>query len=84
MPEGIPTSWDKGRAVEDAERDLLRCPHCGARSRPHVLWFDECYDEERFRFESSIRVAGSADLREGTDVSVSQSISNSSMAAALP
>jgi NAD-dependent deacetylase len=62
MPAGVPTSWDKGRAVSDAERDLLRCPRCNALSRPHVLWFDECYDEERFRFESSIQAAGSADL----------------------
>jgi NAD-dependent deacetylase len=27
-----------------------------------VLWFDECYDEERYRFESSLRAASTADL----------------------
>ena len=30
--------------------------------RPHVLWFDEFYDEELFRFESSLRAADSAAL----------------------
>jgi len=30
--------------------------------RPHVLWFDECYDEERYRFESAQRVVHEADL----------------------
>ena len=62
MPEGVPLEWKKGRAMGDAERELLRCPRCQARARPHVLWFDECYDEERFRFESSIQAAMSSDL----------------------
>ena len=41
---------------------LLRCPRCGEQSRPHVLWFDECYDEETFRFDSSRRAATRADV----------------------
>jgi NAD-dependent deacetylase len=40
----------------------LECPSCGAWMRPHVLWFDEFYDEELFRFESSLRAADSAAL----------------------
>jgi len=62
MPEGIDLDWDKGRPVTDHERGILRCPRCGALARPHVLWFDECYDEARFRFESSIQTAVSAAL----------------------
>jgi NAD-dependent deacetylase len=27
-----------------------------------VLWFDEFYDEQHFRFESSVRVASATDL----------------------
>jgi NAD-dependent deacetylase len=27
-----------------------------------VLWFDECYDEENYRFESTLRAAADADL----------------------
>jgi NAD-dependent deacetylase len=42
------------------ERDLLHCPKCGYWSRPHVLWFDEEYDEETFRFHSSLRAADAA------------------------
>ena len=35
-----------------AEDRLLRCPDCGAAARPHVLWFDEMYDEhEDYRFD---------------------------------
>jgi NAD-dependent deacetylase len=40
----------------------LCCSSCGAWMRPHVLWFDEYYDEELFRFESSLRAADSAAL----------------------
>ena len=31
----------------------LRCP-CGGWRRPHVLWFDESYDEPLFRYESTM------------------------------
>ena len=30
--------------------------------RPHVLWFDEYYDEEHYRFDSSLAAASRADL----------------------
>jgi NAD-dependent deacetylase len=30
--------------------------------RPHVLWFDEFYDEQSYRFESSLRAAADAAL----------------------
>jgi NAD-dependent deacetylase len=39
----------------------LRCA-CGARLRPHVLWFDECYDEPLFRYDSALRAAEQAAL----------------------
>jgi NAD-dependent deacetylase len=31
-------------------------------TRPHVLWFDECYDETHYKFESSIYAARITDL----------------------
>ena len=62
MPAGVDLVWPKGRAVGDAERALLVCPKCGGRARPHVLWFDETYDEPHFRFESSLRAASQAGL----------------------
>jgi len=45
-----------------AEREVLRCPRCGGWLRPHVLWFDEYYDEENYRMDSALRAAGAADL----------------------
>ncbi|MBI4617239.1 MAG: RNA polymerase subunit sigma, partial [Planctomycetes bacterium] len=61
VPEEIPAKA-KGDALTSAERDLLRCPACGGWSRPHVLWFDESYDEERYRYESALAAAREADL----------------------
>jgi NAD-dependent deacetylase len=40
----------------------LRCSSCSAWMRPHVLWFDEVYDEPLFRFESSLRAVDGAAL----------------------
>lgn len=44
------------------ERELLTCPNCGDRLRPHVLWFDETYDEHHFRFQSSLDAAAETNL----------------------
>ena len=40
----------------------LRCAKCAAWLRPHVLWFDEFYDEPLFRLESSRHAARDAAL----------------------
>lgn len=61
VPAKIPPK-DKNSGISDEEKELLTCPRCGALSRPHVLWFDESYDEKFFRFESSIRRASETDL----------------------
>ena len=50
------------RSLETEELELLLCEHCGDWLRPHVLWFDEYYDEEYFRFDSSIKIARQTDL----------------------
>jgi NAD-dependent deacetylase len=52
----------KDAPLSDAERSLLICPRCGDRLRPHVLWFDEVYDEAYFRFHSSLRAAAATGL----------------------
>jgi NAD-dependent deacetylase len=44
------------------DRARLSCPSCGGWLRPHVLWFDECYDEENYSMQSALRAAGAADL----------------------
>jgi len=62
VPSAVPVVFERGRAVTAAELEHLRCPRCGGMARPHVLWFDECYDEPRFRFESSLAAVEDADL----------------------
>jgi NAD-dependent deacetylase len=58
---------DLGRREKDAplaagDRARLRCRRCGGWLRPHVLWFDEYYDEENYRADSALRAAGRAAL----------------------
>ncbi len=60
LPPGLVPRGDG--ALLPAEREALACPRCKGRLRPHVLWFDEYYDEENYRMESSLRAAGTADL----------------------
>jgi NAD-dependent deacetylase len=54
IPASIPLDWPKARKLDDADRAALACCSGHGWSRPHVLWFDESYDEELFRFESAI------------------------------
>jgi len=53
---------DATTLLSDNDRARLTCPRCRGWLRPHVLWFDECYDELLYRAESAIKAAGSADL----------------------
>ncbi|HYQ81897.1 MAG TPA: Sir2 family NAD-dependent protein deacetylase, partial [Anaeromyxobacteraceae bacterium] len=46
----------------DEDRRRLACPRCGGWLRPHVLWFDEYYDEPHYRMESALCAAARADL----------------------
>ncbi|MGD9246283.1 MAG: Sir2 family NAD-dependent protein deacetylase, partial [Desulfobacterales bacterium] len=56
------TGRTRDQTITEKERDLLRCPDCGSRTRPHVLWFDEMYYEHHYRYHSSLRVAGETEL----------------------
>jgi NAD-dependent deacetylase len=60
LPPGLVPRGD-GPLTAD-ERTALRCARCGGWLRPHVLWFDEYYDEENYRMDSALRAAGAADL----------------------
>jgi NAD-dependent deacetylase len=55
---------DKGRnqPLNEQEKDALHCPGCGGMTRPHVLWFDEFYDEHFYRANSAIQWASGSDL----------------------
>jgi NAD-dependent deacetylase len=60
LPPGLVPRGDG--AITAAERATLSCPRCGGWLRPHVLWFDEYYDEEHYRMDSALRAAEAADL----------------------
>jgi NAD-dependent deacetylase len=62
LPEAVDVRWDRGRPLGERERALLLCPRCAGPARPHVLWFDEVYDEEHFRFESALEAAARTPL----------------------
>lgn len=62
LPRELGDVWPKGRAIGPEQRELLVCPHDGRPARPHVLWFDESYDEERFRLHSALAAVERASL----------------------
>ncbi len=59
IPDAVP-ALARGEAVSDEVRRLLACPRCGAMARPHVLWFDESYDEPRYYLDTVRGVAARA------------------------
>jgi NAD-dependent deacetylase len=59
LPQLISDGGSEARTLSTADAAALRCG-CGAWLRPHVLWFDETYDEPLFRFESARRAADQA------------------------
>lgn len=61
----LPAEFRRPRTMgelTETELRLLRCEECGAWLRPHVLWFDEYYDERHFRFESALDLARQTNL----------------------
>jgi NAD-dependent deacetylase len=61
IPEAIP-AFGKGDAVPAAAREQLICRSCGGQARPHILWFDESYDEPRFHLDTVRALAAEAVL----------------------
>ena len=47
----------KGDELTDQQTEKLKCPKCSAFTRPHVLWFDEYYDEKYYRRDSALQAA---------------------------
>ncbi|UCE04292.1 MAG: RNA polymerase subunit sigma [Candidatus Latescibacterota bacterium] len=62
VPMPLHGAWARGCTLGPREREALHCRHCGSWLRPHVLWFDETYDEPRYRYESSIGAVSDAAL----------------------
>ena len=61
IPEAL-TGKEKNDPLTGQDRQLLLCPHCGSRTRPHVLWFDEIYNEHYYRYHSALKVARETEL----------------------
>ncbi|PIE61565.1 MAG: RNA polymerase subunit sigma [Desulfobacterales bacterium] len=61
FPKGI-GSKAKNQPVTEEEKERLTCPNCGHLLRPHVLWFDECYNEIWFKAESAMEWATKTEL----------------------
>jgi len=57
IPDAVP-DFAKGDAVAPATRELLVCHRCGHMARPHILWFDESYDEPRYFVDTVRGLAG--------------------------
>ncbi|MDM8552900.1 Sir2 family NAD-dependent protein deacetylase [Desulfobacterales bacterium HSG2] len=56
IPQAV-SAKTKGEDLTETDRRHLRCPECGERARPHVLWFDESYNEHHYHFVSSLKAA---------------------------
>ncbi len=61
IPEEV-TPKLKGENLTEIDRNHLRCPRCGQPSRPHILWFDEAYNEHHYHFYSSLEAAQQTSL----------------------
>jgi NAD-dependent deacetylase len=61
IPDSVP-ALAKGEAVTPDVKGQLVCSTCGGMARPHVLWFDESYDEPRFFLDTARRLAMKASL----------------------
>jgi len=61
LPAGV-SGKSKDEELTAEEFALLKCPVCRGSARPHVLWFDETYNEGYFKFESSLRAAARTDV----------------------
>jgi NAD-dependent deacetylase len=54
---------EKIKEIKESELfEILKCPRCEGITRPHVLWFDEMYNEQWYRFESSTERVQKTDL----------------------
>jgi NAD-dependent deacetylase len=61
VPDAVP-ALGKGEPVAPEHKAMLVCPRCGSMARPHVLWFDESYDEPRFFLDTARRLAAAASV----------------------
>lgn len=54
--------WREDHELAGEHLELLVCPECGMVTRPHVLFFDEFYDEENYQIATAQRAVAGATL----------------------
>lgn len=57
FPEGIKLKGRQKDQLTESEIEFLKCPKCNEDLRPHVLWFDEYYNEKFFKKDSVLRIS---------------------------
>lgn len=57
FPKEIPLENRNKDVISAEDWQALRCPKCCEDLRPHVLWFDEYYDEKYYRRDSVLRIS---------------------------
>jgi NAD-dependent deacetylase len=57
FPKDIELKNRKKNQLTEEEINILKCPKCGEDLRPHVLWFDEYYNEKFFKKDTVLRIS---------------------------
>ncbi|WP_299190475.1 Sir2 family NAD-dependent protein deacetylase [uncultured Aquimarina sp.] len=57
FPKDIELKNRKKDQLTEEEIKILKCPKCGEDLRPHVLWFDEYYNEKFFKKDTVLRIS---------------------------
>ena len=62
VPNSLAGVKAREEELTESELELLVCQTCGKRTRPHVLWFADMYNEHYYRYQSSLNVAAETEL----------------------
>ena len=62
VPHSLTAGKDRKEDLTESDRELLVCKDCGKLTRPHVLWFDEMYNEHYYSYQNSLNVAAETQL----------------------
>ncbi|WP_271785255.1 SIR2 family NAD-dependent protein deacylase [Aquimarina algiphila] len=57
FPKEIQLKGRQKDQLTESEIEFLKCPKCNEDLRPHVLWFDEYYNEKFFKKDSVLRIS---------------------------
>ncbi len=55
FPDSIEVLNYKKNCLSDSDWKSLHCPECGSLMRPHVLWFDESYNQTHYSLNSVMK-----------------------------